>query len=68
MTDSNMVDLYEEMLCARAARGIQPVLYVSSTKDIECSVLMLLNKPPEVLLMGRRRLVANGFGRHIRAS
>jgi hypothetical protein len=68
MTDSNIVDLYEEMLCARAARGIQPVLFVSSPKDIECSVLMLLNKPPEVLLAGRRRLVASGFGRHIKAS
>ncbi|HTG14016.1 MAG TPA: hypothetical protein VK747_01995 [Blastocatellia bacterium] len=39
MTDSGMVDLFEEMLYERAAQGIRPVLYVSSYKDLECSVL-----------------------------
>lgn len=66
MTDSDMLDVYEEMLSARAAKGIRPMLYVSAPKDLECSVLMLLNKPPEGLLAGRRRLLAKGFGQHVR--
>lgn len=66
MTDSDMLDLYEEMLYARAAKGIRPMLYVSSPRDLECSVLLLLNKPPEVFLAGRRRLVASGFRQHVR--
>ncbi|HSO76065.1 MAG TPA: hypothetical protein VLU47_14615 [Blastocatellia bacterium] len=45
MIEADTVDLYEEMLYARAAKGIRPVLYVSSRKDFECSVLMLLNQP-----------------------
>lgn len=66
MTDSKMLDLYEEMLYERAARGIRPVLYVSSPKDLECSVLMLLDKSPEVHLSGRQRPAAIGFARHVR--
>lgn len=66
MTDSNMVDLYEEMLCARAWKGIRPLLYVSSTKDLECSVLMLLNEAPESKLAGRKQPGRRGVGQHIR--
>jgi len=33
MTDSGMVDLFEEMLYERAAQGIRPMLYVSSYKS-----------------------------------
>jgi hypothetical protein len=66
MTDSGMVDLYEEMLYERAAKGIRPVLYVSSHKDLECSVLMLLDEAPEVQLAGRQRPAAIGFGQHVR--
>jgi hypothetical protein len=65
MTDSNAVDLYEELLFERATKGIRPVLYVSSRKDLECSVLMLLDEPPEVTLAGRRSSVARGFGQHV---
>jgi hypothetical protein len=60
MTDSGMVDLYEEMLYERAAKGIRPVLYISSCKDLECSVLMLLDEAPEVQLAGRQREAARG--------
>jgi len=66
MTDSDVVELYEELLYERAAKGIRPVLYVSSPTDLECSVLMLLNKPPEVQLTGRQRLTETGFGQHVR--
>ena len=66
MSDSGMLDLYEEMLCQRAAKGIRPVLYVSSHKDLECSVLILLNEAPEVQLAGRRRTAASGYGLHTR--
>ena len=47
ITYSGMVDLFEEMLYERAAKGIRPVLYVSSRNDFDCSVLMLLDEPPE---------------------
>jgi hypothetical protein len=66
MTDSDVVELYEELLYERAAKGLRPVLYVSSPKDLECSVLMLLNKPPEVQLAGRQRVTATGLGQHVR--
>jgi hypothetical protein len=68
MTDSGMVDLYEEMLYERAAKGIRPVLYVSSRNDLDCSVIMLLDEPPETKLAGRQRRAAIGFGRHVRTS
>lgn len=66
MTDLGIVDLYEEMLYERAAKGIRPVLYVSSPKDLECSVLMLLNKAPEEQLARCERPAAIGFGQHVR--
>jgi hypothetical protein len=49
MIDSDMIDLYEEMLYERAAKGIRPVLYVSSPRDFECSAIMLLHRPAEGL-------------------
>ncbi len=61
MPDSDVVDLYEELLYERAAKGIRPVLYVSSHKDLECSVLMLLDEAPEVQLAGRQRPAARGI-------
>lgn len=68
MTDSGMVDLYEEMLYERAAKGIRPVLYVSSHTDLECSVLMLLDEAPEVQLAERQRPSAIGFGQYVRTN
>jgi len=65
-TDSGMLDLLDEMLYARAAKGIRPMLYVSSAKDLECSVLMLLKAAPESRLAGRHRLFASGFRQQIR--
>ncbi len=65
MTDSGMLDLYEEMLYERAAKGIRPVLYVSSHKDLECSVLMLLDEAPELQLALRQQPAAIGFGKHV---
>jgi hypothetical protein len=62
MSASDMVDLYEEMLYTRAAKRIRPVLYVSSPKDLECSVLMLLGEAPEKKLAGRRQPSALGLG------
>jgi hypothetical protein len=68
MSDSNMLDLYEEMLFARAAKGIRPVLYVSSPKDLECSVLLLLDEAPELKMAGYRQPVAIGLGQHVRTT
>lgn len=42
--DSEIVELYEEMLTERAAKGVRPVLYISSCKDLECSLLVLLGE------------------------
>jgi len=65
MTDLDVVDLYEEMLCERAAKGIRPVLYVSSSTDFECSALMLLDKPAEVQLAGRQQPAARRIRYHV---
>ena len=61
ITDSGVVDLYEEMLYERAAKGIRPVLYVSSSTDFECSALMLLDKRAEALFAGRQRPASSGI-------
>jgi len=53
MTDSNILDLYEEMLQARVEKGLRPVLYVSSHIDLKCSVRMLLSEAPEHAIAGR---------------
>ena len=65
MTASGVVDLYEEMLHRRAAKGIRPVLYISSHKDLECSVQMLMDETPETQLPGQRRLAARVFRRRV---
>ncbi len=46
---SDLIDMYEHMLFERAARGIRPVLYISSNKDLECSMMMLLDEPADSL-------------------
>lgn len=61
MRDSELVDIYEDMLYERAKKGIRPVLYVSSDKDLECNVLMLLDKPPEVQSAGWQHPPATGI-------
>ena len=53
--DSDTVDLYEQMLYERAAKGIRPLLYISSLKDFECSILMLLDEPHEGHLARQRQ-------------
>lgn len=66
MTDSNMVDLYEEMLYARAVKGIRPVLYVSSDKDFERSVLKLLDEPREAQMWEQHRHVVPRVAQQLR--
>jgi hypothetical protein len=68
MTESGMVDLYEEMLYERAAIGIRPVLYVSSHTDLECSVLMLLDEAPEAKLAGPQHPASRGNCHHCMTS
>jgi hypothetical protein len=60
MTDSRLVDLYDDMLYERAAKGIRPVLYVSSARDLQCSVLVLLEKTAEETFESPQHLVATG--------
>jgi hypothetical protein len=43
----HLIDVYEQMLFERAMSGIRPMLYISSTKDLEYSVLMLLEERGE---------------------
>lgn len=68
ITESDTVDLYEEMLYERAAKGIRPVLYVSSRKDLECGVVMLLDRPAELRFAGRQLPAAMGTRYHVRAN
>jgi hypothetical protein len=65
MTDSDVVDLYEEMLYARASKGIRPVLYLSSSTDFECSAIMLLDKTAGKLFSGRQQPAARGIRYHV---
>jgi hypothetical protein len=48
----DLIDIYEQMLFERASRGIRPVLYISSNKDLECSALMLLEEPADDMFPG----------------
>ncbi|PYP89362.1 MAG: hypothetical protein DMF61_03900 [Blastocatellia bacterium AA13] len=61
MTDSDVVDLYEAMLYERAAKGIRPILYISSSKDFEWSELILLDKPAHVVSWGEQQPPARGI-------
>jgi hypothetical protein len=45
--DVDIVDVFEEMLCQRAMKGLRPVLYVSSLTDLECNMVMLLDEAAE---------------------
>jgi len=65
MTNSKLLDLYEEMLSERAAKGIRPVLYVSSPKDLECSVVMLLNRGREIRNPGGRQSSSRRIGQRV---
>jgi len=60
-----MVDVYEQMLYQRAAKGIRPTLYVSSYTDLECSMLMLLDEENQQLASGQQRPVPKGVGYHV---
>ena len=61
----DIVDLYEQMLFERASNGIRPVLYVSSNKDLECSMLMLLDEESHQRASGAQRPVAQVMGYHL---
>lgn len=65
MIEADVVALYEEMLFERALKGIRPVLYVSSPKDFECSVLLLLGEPREGQLVEQHPTAAGGFGQKL---
>ena len=61
--DVDVVDIYEQMLSERAARGIRPVLYVSSYVDLECSLVMLLDQSFETLSLEQQQ-PASQMARH----
>jgi hypothetical protein len=58
----DMIDLYEQMLFERASKGIRPVLYLSSSKDLECSMIMLLNEDAEDCLMETEQPTSKRYG------
>ena len=64
-SDVDMVELFEQMLFQRAAKGIRPVLYVSSYTDLECSMLMLLDEESQGQASGQQQPVAKGVGYHV---
>ena len=61
----DIVDIYEQMLFERASKGIRPVLYVSSNKDLECSMLMLLDEESQQLASGAQPPIARGVGHQV---
>jgi hypothetical protein len=67
-SEVNVVDLMEDMLFQRAASGIRPVLYVSSSTDLECSMLMLLDDMDEVHWSGTEQPAGRRVGYHIGTS
>ena len=64
-SDVDMVELFEQMLFQRAAKGIRPVLYVSSYTDLECSMLMLLDEADHGRASGQQQPIARGVGYHV---
>ena len=64
-SEVDIVDVYEQMLFQRAAKGIRPTLYVSSFTDLECSMLMLLDEENQQRASGQQRPVAKGNGYHV---
>jgi hypothetical protein len=64
-SEVDIVDVYEQMLFQRAAKGIRPTLYVSSVVDLECSMLMLLDEEDQQCASGRQRPIPQGVGYHI---
>lgn len=63
--DVDMVEVFEQMLYQRAAKGIRPVLYVSSYTDLECSMLMLLDETSTHRASGQQQPVPHGLGYHV---
>lgn len=61
-SDIDMIELYEQMLFQRAAKGIRPVLYVSSYTDLECSMMMLLDEENQCRASGQQEPVMKGIG------
>ena len=64
-SEVDIVEVYEQMLFQRAAKGIRPTLYVSSVVDLECSMLMLLDEEDQQCASGRQRPIPQGVGYHI---
>jgi len=64
-SEIDIVDVYEQMLYQRAAKGIRPTLYVSTFMDLECSMLMLLDEEDQQRASGRQRPVPQGVGYHV---
>ena len=44
----DIIDLFEDMLNQRAMKGHRPFLFVSSFKDLECNLVMLLDESSDL--------------------
>jgi len=64
-SEVDIIDVYEQMLFQRAAKGIRPTLYISSYTDLECSMLMLLDEEDQQRASGRQRPIPKGIGYHV---
>jgi len=63
--DVDIVDIFEQMLSQRAAKGIRPVLYVSSYTDLECSLVMLLDESNRPESRETQQPTSRGVGYHV---
>ena len=59
------VDLYEQLLYERASQGIRPVLYVSTSTDLECAMLMLLDDGADARYIGSPQHTKRRSGYHL---
>ena len=61
----DLIDVFEEMLSQRAMKGHRPFLFVSSFKDLECNLVMLLDESSDLAGSDQPRATSQWAGYHV---
>jgi hypothetical protein len=61
----DIIDIFEEMLSQRAMKGHRPFLFVSSFKDLECNLVMLLDAGSDLANSDLPRSDSQWAGYHV---
>lgn len=64
-TEVDIIDIFEEMLSQRAMKGHRPFLFVSSFKDLECNLVMLLDESSDLVSSDLPRTNSQWAGYHV---